>query len=680
MADIQQQIRAARAEGYSDDEIAKHLSQSSEYGAKMKMALDEGYKPSEILDHLAPIAAPAPVSEIPAQRKSAEWGDLVGNILPSAGNVLKGIGNIVVHPLDTVQAMSGLAYERGGGAQARAATEELLGTAKKPPVPGTKWGDFEIREAARIAQAKQQSGQLDEHFARYASPEGIKQALITDPAGTAMDLSMLLNATAGVTRASGRVAGLTGRGAEIFEKGAQLYETGARYTNPLTPMVAAVSPVTRRIGEFAGPIAAKVDTALQGKLAESTAAKIAQEAAGGDINAIRAAQAAAEPGITAAQATAGIPRSQYQALGELARSKDTQNYYRKLDELQAQAIEGKLSNVAGGATQTEILNNLRKSEQSLNALTTPMREAELAKVNVNKTLNTDNLVKNIEAKLANPKIGVSKDNRTVLNALNAEIQDWTARNGGIIDADALYEIRKNTVNEAIGKLTAGQNPSVQAKRAAQLLNETKPLIDDAIETAGGKGWKAYLDTFSKGKDVIAQREFAGIAKEMYEKNPKEFVRLVRGDNTNLVQDVFGKGRTDIRVEMGDKFKVLDEAAQHLERAEQMKMGAALGEENLRDIVKKAVPTLRLPYLGLSASTGNLVLKELSGKLNTKTMKILEEGFKTGADANELLNKVPFGERSRVYDALLKVNRTGLGAASTFSNALAPENRNNLRAP
>lgn len=720
----------------------------------------------------APAAAAAPAAgEIPAARKPAQFSDLPSNILPSIGNVFSGLANIVTSPLETARGVAGLMGERSGAFKAQAEIEKGLPMPAK--LAAGKMDDFQIRQAAAVAQAKAQSGELDKHFQRYATPEGIKQALITDPAGTAMDLSMLLSGTAGLARAGSRVAGATGTAAETT---ARALDVGAKYTNPLTPVIAAGKVITSPAAPYIDKFGRYVDTALQGKLAESTAARIAQEAAGQDINAIRAAQKAAPGTITAGQATADIGRSQYQALADLARTKDTQNYFSRLDELQAQAIQNKLANIAGGSTQTEIINNLRKSESALNELTTPMSQTELAAANTGKLkqqlegqatelggvaagkvddvrrfvaardrlatagsvreatktgmptpnkytlegemsaaaervatkaaddslrygqgaqfaqnradslaqyglrpLDTNGVIRDITAKLNDPKIGVSDVNRKVLTAVVKKIEEWTARNGGVIDANALYEIRKNTINEVVEKLTAGQNPTVAAKRATQLLTELKPLIDDAIIKAGGTGWKDYLDTFSKGKDVIAQREFAGMAKKLYEENPKEFQRLIRGDRPDLVEGIFGKGRIDVRAEMGNKFKVLDEAAHSLERAGKMAKSAELGAADLADIVKKSTPTLRIPFFGLKASVGNAVLKELSGKLSAKTMGILEEGFKSGKNANELLDKVPFSDRSRVYDALSKVTRTGVGAASTLSNALAPENRNNLRA-
>jgi hypothetical protein len=722
----------------------------------------------------APAVAAPVASEIPAARKPAQWNEFLNYVGPSIGQQYQNVVNMVTDIPGTIRGVSGLMGERSGAFEAQAnINKELQGN--KPtaaPVPGTFAGDFQISQAARIAQAKVQSGELDKHFMRYSTPEGIKQALITDPAGTAMDLSMVFSGTAGVARAGSRVSGAVGKSARDIERAAQFYDTAATYTNPFTPAIAAGKAIISPIAPYLDKFGRYVDTALQGKLAESTAAQIARNAAGSDIDKIRAAQAAAPEGITAAQATFDIGRNQYQSAAQLGRSKDTQNYFSRLDDLQEQNIQNKLAGAAGGSTQTEIINNLRKSEQALNDITTPMREGNIERANLgqkvssleNKSftyarlasgevdqvrrfiaardrlaksgsvrkatetgmptpnkytlegemslaaeqvatdaanaslkfgtgaraaqaradylrskgispIDTDGIINNINAKLKDPKIGVSDVNRSALTAVTNKIREWTANNGGIIDVDALYAIRKTTLNEAIDKLTAGQNPTTAAKHASQLLTELKPLIDDAIIKAGGKTWKDYLDTFSAGKDVIAQRELAATAKKLYEENPAEFQRLVKGDRPDLVEGIFGKGRSDIRAEMGGKFKVLDEAAHHLERAGKMAKSAELGAADLADIVKKSTPTLRIPFFGLKASVGNAVLKELSGKLSAKTMAILEEGFKSGKSANELLDKVPFSDRSRIYNAVSKVNRLGVGMVS---NALAPsDNRNNL---
>ena len=57
MATLQEQIAQAKAAGYSDDDIAKHLSARADLAPKIKQATDAGYKPEQIVAHLS--AAPA---------------------------------------------------------------------------------------------------------------------------------------------------------------------------------------------------------------------------------------------------------------------------------------------------------------------------------------------------------------------------------------------------------------------------------------------------------------------------------------------------------------------------------------------------------------------------------------------------------------------------------------------
>lgn len=713
----------------------------------------KAYQEAKAEESAAPAATPAASSEgVPAARKP-QLSDLPGNILPSVSRVFV---EPLLHPIDTTKALLNAAAGGAGVPEATAAVTKNL------PLPrgevGAQVKARREKEQAQLAQASAAANAVPEHFKRYTTLEGIKNALITDPAGVAADVSMLFGGGAGLSRA----AGLPGTAA-VLEKGATI-------TNPLTLPAMATGKALGWAAPTVVKTARAVDTALQGKLPQARAALMAREAAGPDLAAIRAAMDA-DPNLTAAEAAAMIERPQFQALAETSTSADKSNFYYKRGKVQEQNRQTTLDNLAGGATNTEILNNLSKSKTSLNQLTTPMRETELAAANTGKykqrlereattlgdiasgkvddvrrftaarqrlnaaktqadlspnvsqarlkftgemedaaervatqaaeesrlygegarfaqnradslaahglkPLDTEGLIRDISGKLNSPKLGVSDVNRKVLTAVSNKIKEWTARNGGVIDANALYEIRKNTVNEVIEGL--GGDPKASAKRAASLLAETKPLIDDAIIKAGGTGWKNYLDTFAAGMDVINQRKLAQTARDLYKKSPDEFVALVRGERPDLVEEIFGKGRNDIKVEMGAKYKALDNVAHELERSAGMKTAAEAGAEHLGQIAKQAQPSLRVPFFGLKATVGNAVLKELSGKLNTKTMDILEKGFRSGADMKELLDSVPFGDRSKVYNAIAKVNRFNVSNTAAGLNALAGQNQNQLR--
>ena len=666
------------------------------------------------------------VGELPGPRKyslgevpGAALRNLPKSTVEFAGNLISPI----IHPVNTFMGLG-----------------DVLGGVMEPITPDILYG----KEALQKAKAAR-SGFADFLAERYGGTEALKRTMAEDPVGFLGDLSTVLS---GGAAGAGKL-GATGTSSVLAK--------GAAYTNPLTPVAAG--------GKYA-----------YGKLvpeAEKTAAAITRKAAGEDLDTIRAILNEDKSGLTVADLLADLDRNQIHALGELARTKDTTNFYSKLDKFRKQSQETTLNNLAGGATNTEILNNLDKSKQALTDVTTPMRETNLAAANTGKLkqgleqqattlgevaankvddvrrftaardrlstagakrgaaetgrptpnkytlegemsdaaervatraaddslkygegarfaqrradslaaegltpLDTDGVIRDINAKLNNPKIGVSDVNRKVLTTVANKIKEWTARNGGVIDVNALYEIRKGTVNEVIESL--GKDPKASAKYAAKLLGEVRPLIDDAIIKAGGTGWKDYLDTFSHGMDVINQRKMAQTARDLYKKSPDEFVALVRGERPDLVEQIFGSGRIDLKAEMGGKFQALDNVAHELERASKIKGGAELGAAHLKDIAKQETPKLRIPFFGLKATVGNAVLKELSGRINDKTMQILERGFQSGKNFEDMLNEVPFGDRGRVYNALQKVNRAQLTGAASVSNMLAPQNRNELR--
>lgn len=684
------------------------------------------------------------VSEIPSPRNYS-LGEVPGEMLRNApSSAAKVAGDVVTAVTSPIQTTTGLG--------------DLLGGIMEPVTPNILYGG-DSRERA-IAARNNFAEYMSQRFGGY---DQLKRTMAEDPIGFLGDLSTVFSGGAGMAKLAGKGTRAITKTADVGSLESSLikgFDTAARYTNPLTPIAAGGGYV---VNKFKGG-------------AERSAAKIAREAAGEDLPKIEALIRSKQGNLSAAELFADLDRNQIKALGELARIKDTKNFYSKLDQFREQTRQTTLNNLAGGATNTEILNNLAKSKDALTDVTTPMRETELAAANTGKykqrlerqattlgeiaagkvddvrrftaardrlakagyerktaetgmptpnkytlegemsdaaervatkaaddslkygegarfaqaradslaahglkPLDTDGIIRDISGKLNNPKLGVSDVNRKVLTAVSNKIKEWTARNGGVIDANALYEIRKNTVNEVIEGL--GGDPKASAKRAASLLAETKPLIDDAIIKAGGTGWKDYLDTFSHGMDVINQRKMAQTARDLYKKSPDEFIALVRGERPDLVEQIFGNGRIDIKAEMGSKFKALDTVAGELERGQKIKSGVEKGASDVKDIFTRNEFKLRVPFFGVKATVSNAILGELSGKINARTAKILEKGFESGKNFEDMLNEVPFGDRGRVYKAFDRygpeLTSGKFNAARTLSNALAPQDQNNL---
>lgn len=161
--------------------------------------------------------APASSEGMPVDRKRPEWSELPGNIVPSLGNIY----SAVIHPIDTAKAAISSA---AGGAGIPEASQMI-----NKNLPARKLEDFDLKQMAALAQAQRNAGAVGEHFGRYTSIEGIRNAFITDPAGVIADLSMLAGGGAAATSR----AGMTGTAATLGKI--------SKYTNPMTPVAPVIA-------------------------------------------------------------------------------------------------------------------------------------------------------------------------------------------------------------------------------------------------------------------------------------------------------------------------------------------------------------------------------------------------------------------------------------------------------
>ena len=308
-------------------------------------------------------------------------------------------------------------------------------------------------------------------------------------------------------------------------------------------------------------------------------------------------------------------------------------------------------------------------------------------------IDTNNIIQNITAKLNDPKIGPSDVSSSVLNTVANKIQEWTARNGGVIDAEALYKIRKETINEAIAaKLGTNADPKASAKYTAELLGEIRPLIDNAIEKAGGTGWRNYLKTHEIGAHEINIQKLYGEAAEMYRTNKQGFVDLIKGNNPDAVEKIFGPGSFNILQEalknemragpamnVGEKLKSLQKIAADVERDKSVVEAANRGKGALD--IKKLGFTEKIPgFVGYVTAIAKKVGQALEGKVETKITETIINGLKNGKSANEILDTLPADDRFRVLKALKNSEEwnalTGVATERSVNrNSLAPEQQN-----
>lgn len=467
--------------------------------------------------------------------------------------------------------------------------------------------------------------------------------------------------------------------------------------------------------------------AAKGRLAAIRAGRVLRDVADAERPQLEAALKAAGNDVTAAQAAESVGSTKFSALGERAAQQDSQ-FTSELMAKQAADREAKVARLAGGYTQTQAKQAAGATKDTLNAVTNPMRQIELDAANqagatvssvapkldaMNQglsnarkfatvspkdaarsaadltatkdvltaqidslkayglsPLNTEAIVSSIASKLDDPKLAGSKPIQNVMSNVAREIQDWTKQNGGIIDAEALYSIRKNAVASEVTRLNPAATEKAQAKLTAQILSNVSPKIDAAIEAAGGTGWTAYLKTYADGMKVINQMKLGGKALEALKQSPDAFMKLVSGNNPKVVQKIFGN-EYDISKAMGSKFSTLDSVASELKRDQNLKDLASKGAKETGDIlVKDASKGVRLPnFLSWKSTLANKALEIGENALDAKTMALVYRALRNGKDTAALMAEIPTSDKS----AVLRLIKSG--AITPYVNPMVTNGAN-----
>jgi hypothetical protein len=515
--------------------------------------------------------------------------------------------------------------------------------------------------------------------------------------------------------------------ADIYLGGKKPREGAAAVVEPVRNVLegATFEAGGRAAGELLAKGVGKVMDLRQ--LPQQKAAKIAQTSLGADlprvINTLRNAPANA----SVAEITAGIENPTWQALVKDSLQKDPQ-FLRKMRLMDESESTNALAKLAGGTTAADVRATNELAKANLNTITGPMRETALKRANLGqyvadeaavrkandlavlmgsgtkidpqqfvaqatgaeqalrsvgiKPLESAPLANKISAISQNPSFAGNDLVEGAVKTVADDIAKWTSQ-GGVIDANALEAIRKNAVNAAIAKLRPGADATAQRNLAAGVMSNIKPLIDDAIESAGGAGWRDYLTTHAKGMRNIAEKKLTGEAAQLWKTNKDEFVRLVQNESPDAVEKILGPGSYNIAMELADStLNVLqNQARKHLTQLS-VKEQATEGQKALTQLLAQQTSSFRFPsWLNFWTTAGNQAISELERKIGVKSMKVLTESFKSPQGAADLLETLPGAERNRVLQLLS--NPKGLTQKLTapvaigVRNALAPESQNAL---
>lgn len=297
-----------------------------------------------------------------------------------------------------------------------------------------------------------------------------------------------------------------------------------------------------------------------------------------------------------------------------------------------------------------------------------------------KPLETDSLLRSIREIAANPEFAGDDVLAGSLKNIAEDVAKWTD-SGGIIDAKALDAIRKNSVNAAIAQLRPGMDASSQQKLAASVLGNVKPLIVDAIEGAGGTGYRQYLADYAAGMQKINAQKLSGEAQRLWKTDKDAFVRLVQGEDPKAVEKIMGPGNYDIAQQLSsDVLDTLQQQAKKRLTEVSIREQTNAGQDALKQLLLDNTSKLRLPsYLSAVAATTNKALNILENKIGAKTMQVLTDALQTPEGARNLIDHLPAEERIRVLKLISDPSQWGKAGknivrATTISgtNALAPE--------
>jgi hypothetical protein len=269
-----------------------------------------------------------------------------------------------------------------------------------------------------------------------------------------------------------------------------------------------------------------------------------------------------------------------------------------------------------------------------------------------KPLEGDQLVQSISTLANKPEFAGNDVLAGAVKNVADDIAKWT-NNGGVIDAKALEAIRKNSVNAAIAQLRPGSDATAQRNLAAGVMSKIKPLIDDAIEGAGGTGWRDYLETHAKGMQRLNEKKLTGEALRLWKTDKDAFVRLVQNESDDVVEKFLGPGNYNIATELADStMAVLQKQAEKRLTELSVKEQVSEGGAALSQLLKQETARFRFPsFLNFWASAGNKTLSELEQRLGTKTMEQLTKAMKTPEKAANLLETLPAVERNQVLQML-----------------------------
>jgi hypothetical protein len=159
-------------------------------------------------------------------------------------------------------------------------------------------------------------------------------------------------------------------------------------------------------------------------------------------------------------------------------------------------------------------------------------------------LDISKVVSNLRAEADKAQFA-SPDRYKILSEFANNLERRAAKFGGIIDAQGLNLARRE-MGAFVSSILGTTDPKALRAGTSQLIAAAQKPIDDAIEAAGGAGWKNYLNTFAEGMKGIERQQFQ---RQLTKLPEARFAKVMKGEDPDFVESKLGPGRYDINAEM-----------------------------------------------------------------------------------------------------------------------------------
>jgi hypothetical protein len=308
----------------------------------------------------------------------------------------------------------------------------------------------------------------------------------------------------------------------------------------------ALVPVLGHMAKFG---AGKTFDTLAGRLGEVRAAEILRELVSSNADAITKALSNAPSKIKASTAeflaSKGLLTPEIAAVTRVATAGKSGGELLDVATARAAGQNRMREVISGGGTQTEAVSNIAGTKKALQDVTGLQREASLQAANAGlPPLDISKVLSNLRREADKAEF-VSPDRFKILSQFADNLERRAAKMGGTIDAEGLYLARRE-MGAFVSSVLGTSDPKALRAGTSQLIAAAQKPIDDAIEAAGGAGWKAYLDDFSKGMQAIERQQFQ---RELTKLPEARFAKVMAGEDPDFVENFFGPGRSDVNAEL-----------------------------------------------------------------------------------------------------------------------------------